>query len=277
MGMIEPLPIAEAVIPAGTYLVGTDDGIGHPDDQEGPSRAVSVAAFAVSETAVTNAEFEAFVRATGYRTDAERYGWSFVFRGFLRGRPDAHRLPSPPEVPWWAAVPEACWCRPEGPGSSHRDRADHPVVHVSWHDALQWCAWAGRRLPSEVEWEVAARGGLVGATYPWGDELRPGGEHRCNLFQGDFPLVDTGEDGWVGTAPVRTYPPNGYGLHEVVGNVWEWCLEPFRGERVIRGGSYLCHESYCCRYRVAARSTNAADSSTGNLGFRTVRDLEEDC
>ena len=283
-------------IPGGTFVVGTDDTTGFPDDGERPSRGVAVPSFVIGQTAVTNAEFASFVAATGHVTDAERYGWSFVFNGLIAAAATAATLPSPPDAPWWVAVPGATWSAPTGPGSGVEDRAEHPVVHTSWYDASAYCAWVGCRLPTEAEWEVAARGGLVGATFPWGDELTPGGVHRCNLFQGTFPSSDSGDDGWIGTAPVRSYPPNGYGLYEVIGNVWEWCsdwfsptwhLDPRREachhphgpsngtDRVIRGGSYLCHESYCNRYRVAARSANSPDSSTGNTGFRWARDVQE--
>jgi formylglycine-generating enzyme required for sulfatase activity len=167
----------------------------------------------------------------------------------------------------------ATWRAPEGPGSDLDGRLDHPVVHVSWHDAVAYCAWSGKRLLTEAEWEYAARGGLVQKRYPWGDELTPGGRHMCNIWQGQFPVRNTAEDGYRGTAPVDAFEPNGFGLYNVSGNVWEWCADPWGGDgRVMRGGSYMCHDSYCNRYRVAARTRNTADSSGGNLGFRCARD-----
>jgi sulfatase modifying factor 1 len=180
------------------------------------------------------------------------------------------------QTPWWCGVRGAYWRAPEGPASDLDGRWDHPVVHVSWDDALAYCRWAGRRLPTEAEWEYAARGGLDQARFPWGDELTPGCEHRCNIWQGRFPVRDTAEDGYSGTAPVDAYRPNGYGLFNVSGNVWEWCADWFdgsRSQRAMRGGSYLCHESYCNRYRVAARTANTPDSATGNLGFRCAADV----
>ncbi|MFD4248019.1 formylglycine-generating enzyme family protein [Streptomyces sp. NPDC058525] len=178
---------------------------------------------------------------------------------------------SPPvaAVSWWRAVPGSSWRRPEGAGSSVTARQDHPVVHVSWNDAQAYCAWSGTRLPTEAEWEYAARGGLEQRRYPWGDDLTPGGRHMCNIWQGDFPTLNTADDGYEGTAPADSFHPNGFGLHNVVGNVWEWCADWFGPgtSRVMRGGSYLCHDSYCNRYRVAARSSNTPDSSTGNIGF----------
>jgi formylglycine-generating enzyme required for sulfatase activity len=258
-------------LPGGTFLMGTEDRDGFPADREGPVRPVDVAPFAIDPHAVTVERFAAFADATGHLTDAERYGWSFVFAGLLPdGFPPTAALVG---AEWWRQVHGADWRRPEGPGSSSDDRRDHPVVHVSFHDALAYCAWAGVRLPSEAEWEHAARGGLQQRRFPWGDELTPGGEHRCNVWQGAFPDHDTGEDGFRGTAPVDAFAPNGFGLHNVSGNVWEWCADPWDAlgaARVIRGGSYLCHQSYCNRYRVAARSSSTPDSSTGNTGFRVA-------
>jgi sulfatase modifying factor 1 len=279
-------------LPGGSFLMGTDEAAGFPDDGEGPVREVWVDPFEIDAYVVSNRRFAAFVEDTGYVTDAERFGWSYVYAGFVTAE---HRKRSrrPADTPWWCGVPGATWREPEGPGSGIDDRWDHPVVHVSWADAAAFCEWAGGglRLPTEAEWEYAARGGLSQARYPWGDELTPGGEHRCNIWQGRFPFKNTGEDGYLGTAPVDAFEPNGFGLYNVAGNVWEWCADwfspdwhvtgprrnpagPPRGEaRVIRGGSYMCHESYCNRYRVAARSRNTPDSSGGNMGFRCARSL----
>ena len=270
-------------IPGGTFLMGTDSEDGYPSDGEGPVRNVVVSQFWIDTQAVTNARFGGFVAATGYRTEAERFGWSFVFAGLLPE--DFPPTRAVADAPWWRQVEGADWSHPEGPQSDVAIRGDHPVVHVSWHDATAYCQWAGRRLPTEAEWEFAARGGLVQKRYPWGDELMPGGEHRCNIWQGQFPSVNTRDDGFYGTAPADAFAPNGYGLYNMTGNTWEWCADWFgvshaaspqldpRGpelgtHRVIRGGSYLCHESYCYRYRVAARSASTPDSTTGNTGFR---------
>ncbi|MFD1511926.1 formylglycine-generating enzyme family protein [Halomarina rubra] len=278
----------------GTFTMGSDGNEAHPEDGEGPLREVTVAPFLIDRCAVTNAEFFRFVDETGYTTDAERYGWSFVFRGFVDNTEPDYVLDTVTETPWWVAVKGATWLAPEGPGSNVlRDRLDHPVVHVSHNDARAYCSWAGKRLLTEAEWEYAARGGLVGARFPWGEDLKPEGEHRCNIWQGTFPEENTAADGYRGTAPVDAYSPNGYGLSNTIGNVWEWCADwfsptyhrtpaadqmnptgpPDGTARVMRGGSYLCHDSYCNRYRVAARSQNTADSSTGNLGFRCARDV----
>ena len=260
-----------------------------PDDGEGPLRRVTLSEFAIACHAVSNLQFGDFVRATRYTTDAERYGWSFVF---TRSLPDDLKREIGSRVadtPWWVPVPHAYWAQPEGPPSTILDRIDHPVVHVSWNDASAYCQWSGTRLPTEAEWEMAARGGLKQAIYPWGDELTPAGEHRCNIWQGDFPDHNTANDGYAGTAPVHAFPANGYGLHNVAGNVWEWCedyfspryhqtttsRDPLHNElssnRSLRGGSFLCNESYCNRYRVAARSSNTPESSSSNIGFRVIR------
>jgi formylglycine-generating enzyme required for sulfatase activity len=276
------------LLPAGEFLMGTNDRDGYPADGEGPVRRVTLRPFRIDATAVSNARFQTFVAAAGYVTQAERFGWSFVFAGLLPD--DFPETRSIAQTPWWRRVEGADWRHPEGPHSTLDGRLDHPVVHVSWRDAITYCRWAGVRLPTEAEWEYAARGGLEQMRYPWGNELTPGGEHRMNVWQGVFPRSNTLEDGYYGTAPVDAFPPNGYGLYNMTGNVWEWCADWFSAtprqvghrtnpkgprsgsHRVIRGGSYLCHASYSLRYRVAARSGNTPESSTGNLGFRCARD-----
>jgi formylglycine-generating enzyme required for sulfatase activity len=263
-------------LPGGRFRMGSEDPDAFPDDAEGPIREVAIAPFRIAPTTVTNAEFATFVKRTGYLTAAERFGWSFVFEPFVPDTARAAVRGAVAETPWWVAVDGADWRHPEGPGSGIGDRSNHPVVHVSHDDALAYCAWTGTRLPSESEWEYAARGGLDGARFPWGDELRPRGRHMCNIWQGDFPRHNTGDDGHLGTAPVRSYRPNGYGLYNMSGNVWEWTADRWEpdtdGPWTMRGGSYLCHHSYCNRYRVAARTHNTGDSSGGNLGFRVVAD-----
>ncbi len=253
-------------VPAGPFLMGNDRDPAFPGDGEGPVRQVDVAAFWVDTTAVTNGAFAAFVAATGWRTEAERFGWSYVFGDTVAA--GAEVLPARvPGAPWWRAVRGASWHAPAGPGSEAP--RDHPVVHVSWHDARAFASWAGKRLPTEAEWEKAARGGLAQARYPWGDE-EPAG--RANVWEGTFPRQRT--NGPATTVPVRTYPPNGFGLFETAGNVWEWTADPWSGDsgrRVVKGGSYLCHPSYCHRYRAAGRTFSTPDSSTGHTGFRCVR------
>ena len=273
-------------MPAGAFAMGSADRYAYPEDGEGPVRRIRLAAFEIGACAVTNAEFARFVAATGYRTHAERFGWSFVFGGLLPE--DFPPTRAVVHAPWWRQVEGAAWASPEGPQTSLEGRDRHPVVHVSWDDAQAYCAWAGARLPTEAEWEYAARGGLDGAVFPWGDELEPDGEHRMNVWQGAFPQQNSEADGFYGTCPVDAFAPNGYGLHNATGNVWEWCADwfspdfhtrdrrtdphgPPRGtHRTARGGSYLCHASYCRRYRVAARNALTTDSSSGNVGFRCV-------
>ncbi len=282
-------------IPAGPFRMGGDDPDAFPDDGEGPVREVDVSGFHIDAKAVTNGQFAAFVKATGYLTDAERFGWSFVFHAFVRGPARSKVLNGHvPAAPWWLPIEGADWRHPAGPGSGVGDRRNHPVVHVSWSDANAYAAWAGKRLPTEAEWEKAARGGLDHARFPWGDEFMPRGQHRCNTWQGRFPHQDTGADGFIGTAPVDSFRPNGFGLYNMSGNVWEWCTDWFSADwhaaerpqtrtdpqgpptgvaRVMRGGSYLCHDSYCNRYRVAARTHSTPDSTTGHVGFRCALSL----
>ncbi|MGW1547051.1 formylglycine-generating enzyme family protein [Streptomyces sp. NPDC002346] len=276
------------LLSGGEFLMGTDDSEGYLEDGEGPVRKVRVSPFLIDAHAVSNDRFATFVAATGYRTEAECIGWSYVFAGFL---PAALRRvsPRPEATPWWCGVTGADWRSPEGPGSSLRCRGDHPVVHVSWNDAQAYCNWAGKRLPTEAEWEYAARGGLEQRRYPWGDELDPDGTFRCNIWRGRFPSRNTAADGYRGTCPVDAFEPNGHGLYNMAGNVWEWCSDwwstghgtaaplvdpqgPATGaSKAMRGGSHMCHASYCNRYRVAARTANAVDASGGNTGFRCVR------
>src|SRR5699024_1766614 len=265
-------------IPAGTFTMGDRHGEGYPQDGETPLHPVELTSFRMQTTTVTNTQFAAFVQATGYRTTAEHHGVSAVFYAAFQGQ-RSDILRQLPGVPWWLAVRGTNWRHPNGPRSDLTGLEDHPVVHVSWDDAQAYCAWAGGRLPTEAEWEYAARGGLAGARLAWGDELTPGGQWNCNIWQGRFPHDNTAEDGYLTTAPVESYRPNGYGLWQMAGNVWEWCHDWFdptyyahsetrnpRGpdsgdRRVMRGGSYLCHDSYCNRYRVSARNSNTPAST----------------
>jgi formylglycine-generating enzyme len=275
-------------LPRARVPVGTLDAF-LPRDGEGPPRTVNVAPFAIDPFAVTNDWFDAFVSATGYRTDAERFGWSLVFASFLSGGANATAPPGAPA--WWRRIDGACWRAPEGPHSSLTGRLHHPVVHVSWNDAVAFAAWAGGRLPTEAEWEYAAAGGTPGARFPWGDRDPDDSTFLpLNIWQGEFPTRNTGSDGYLGTAPVDAFQPNGYGLFNMAGNTWEWCADAFRvrsltraakernrharasDERLLKGGSYLCHRSYCYRYRIAARTGAAADSTTGHVGFRLAFD-----
>jgi formylglycine-generating enzyme len=279
-------------LPGRRFAMGSEDRWVYPSDGEGPVRQVSLDPFWIDRSAVSNASFAAFADSTGYVTEAEHFGWSFVFAGLLPD--DFPPTQAVAQAPWWRRVEGADWRSPEGPGSSVDGRGSHPVLHVSWNDAQAYCAWAGKRLPTEAEWEFAARGGLEGQAFPWGDEREPNGEHRMNVWQGAFPGDNTMADGYYGPCPVEAFPPNGYGLHNMTGNIWEWMADWFdpsfrqrdrihnpRGpaqgaEKVQKGGSYLCHESYCRRYRVAARQGLTPDSSTGNVGFRCGRDADGD-
>lgn len=258
---------------AAEYERGSADPSIDPADGVGEIRRCRVEAFVLSATAVRNDEFAAFVEATGYVTDAERIGWAFVFGGNL---PDEFEpTAGVAHAPWWRQVFGTTWRCPHGPQSDLAERGNHPVVQVSWADAQAYSAWIGARLPTEIEWEYTARGGLCGARFPWGDELEPDGEHRMNVWQGTFPSNNTAADGWYATCPVNAFPPNGLGFYNMTGNVWEWCEDRFDPildtHRVLRGGSYLCHESYCDRYRVTGRSGSTPGSASDNTGFRCAR------
>ena len=281
-------------VAGGEFLMGGDEPDGFPDDGEGPVRSVAVNTFHIDRCTVSNAEFAVFVDETGYRTEAEEFGWSFVFEGLVTPRAAASVMDATvPGAAWWLGVTGATWRAPLGPGSDVAALPHHPAVHVSWHDANAYAAWTGKRLPTEAEWEKASRGGLDQQRYPWGRKLTPGGRHRCNIWQGRFPSHNTGDDGYVGTAPVKAFRPNRFGLFNTSGNVWEWTADRWSADwhvpastatrvdpqgpsegpsRVVRGGSYLCHDSYCTRYRVAARTHNTPDSSTGHTGFRCAAD-----
>jgi formylglycine-generating enzyme len=260
---------------------------GYAGDGETPVHPVILDPFLIAPETVTNAQFAEFIAATGYRTEAELFGWSFVFAGFLPDDFEATRGVA--DAPWWRQIYGATWDHPEGPHSDLRDRGNHPAIHVSWNDAMAYCAWSETRLPTEAEWEFAARGGSGQSHFWWGDDLTPDGKHRMNVWQGAFPERNSAADGHRGTAPANAFRPNGYGLYNVTGNVWEWCADWFDAgyygrspaanppgaesgtHRVMRGGSYLCHKSYCNRYRVDSRSATTPDSSTGNIGFRVAR------
>jgi formylglycine-generating enzyme len=281
-----------AWIPGGSFLMGSEDF--YPE--EGPVRRVEVEGFWMDERPVTVAQFRRFVKDTGYVTVAER---ALDPAGYPDADPDAlvpgalvfRRTPGPVDLrdwrQWWAYVPGATWNRPEGPGSDTYSRARHPVTQVAPEDAETYAAWAGKALPTEAEWEYAARGGLEGAPYAWGDEPFPDGRPMANTWQGRFPWENLKVDGYEGTSPAGAFPPNGYGLFDMTGNVWEWTSDRFEEaaaaspccppgvdaaipRRVIKGGSHLCAPSYCLRYRPAARQGEAVDTSTGHIGFRCL-------
>lgn len=256
------------------------------EDGEGPVRKVTVAPFGLEPMAVSHADFARFVAATGYVTEAEHYGWSFVFVDFL---PPGLDVPVAAEAPWWTRCEGADWRNPAGPAGAPVDQPDHPAVHISWRDASAYATWRGGRLPTEAEWEFAARPS-PDAEFPWGNEEPSDTTVFCNIWQGDFPRHNTLADGYAGTAPVRSFAPNAFGMYNMAGNVWEWCADPFRvrslakvarhrdraavaaGERLLKGGSHLCHRSYCYRYRIAARMGRPADTTTGHIGFRVAYD-----
>ncbi|XP_068109218.1 formylglycine-generating enzyme isoform X2 [Hyperolius riggenbachi] len=271
-----------AVLAVGLLLVGADCGCGSTSREDGAHSHKQGAAFRYSREAN---EPPASVQRSG----AEKFGDSFVFEGLLSEEVKNGIDQAVAAAPWWLPVKEADWRHPEGPDSDISQRMDHPVLHVSWNDAVAFCTWAGKRLPTEAEWEYACRGGLENRIFPWGNKLEPKGQHFANLWQGDFPYTNTGEDGYVKTSPVTVFPANGYGLYNMVGNAWEWTADwwttqhsaeevhnprgPSLGkDKVKKGGSYMCHKSYCYRYRCAARSQNTPDSSASNLGFRCAAD-----
>ena len=268
-GRSHHVPDDMVLIKGGSFAMGTKDGLA----VEGPVHRVTLDSFWIERHEVTVAQFAQFVKATGYKTESEKAGWSGVFN--VR---DAS----------WERVDRADWQHPEGPSSSADP--NEPVTHVSWNDASVYARWANKRLPTEAEFEYAARGGLSGKRYAWGDDLIPNGKFMANWWQGVFPTGNLGEDGFIGRAPVGSFAPNGYGLYEITGNVWEWCSDwfdenyysvsrplnpkgpPVGEHRVIRGGSWLCSENYCTGYRVAARNHTAPDTGLNNLGFRCARD-----
>ncbi|WP_238389779.1 formylglycine-generating enzyme family protein [Pseudoxanthomonas koreensis] len=305
-----PAPAGMIAIPGGTFRMGSDEH--YPE--EAPAHRVSVDGFMIDAHPVTNARFAEFVRATGHVTTAEIAPRAEDYPGALPEMLRAGSLVFTPPPPgtvvkfwgqWWSYVFGACWHRPLGPGSSIDGLDDHPVVHVSHSDAQAYAEWAGKALPTEAEWELAARGGLADAEYAWGSELTPGGMHMANVWQGEFPVQNTREDGWLRTSPAGHYPPNGYGVFDMIGNVWEWtsdfwteqhradaakacCIpqnprvtqtagsfDPCQPEipiprAVLKGGSHLCAPNYCRRYRPAARHPEPVDTSTSHVGFRCV-------
>ncbi|GLO69435.1 hypothetical protein MACH17_09520 [Phaeobacter inhibens] len=264
---------------AGRFRMGAKRSC-QKDDGEEPVRTLTLSGYGIASCATTNAQFRHFVEDTGHVTSAEQFGWSFVF--------DAAGAQLDQPGSWWARVDGASWCAPGGPGSDLTGLEDHPVVHVSWHDAVAFAKWAGGRLPTEAEWEYAGRGGLDQKRYPWGDGS-PTDKHRCNIWRGVFPHENTAADGFAGTCPVDAFKPNRYGLYNMVGNTWEWTADWFSRDyhalsrvdhdpqgppvgdgKVLKGGSHLCHKSYCARYRVSARSASAPDMTTGHIGFRVA-------
>lgn len=274
-------------IEGGASWIGSNDPEGFASDGEGPARRIHLSPYRIRATAVTNSQFAAFVQETGYRTEAEEAGESFVFYLQIAPQVRAQLRRVVPDLPWWMIVPGASWRSPHGAGSDWQQRPNHPVVHVSWNDAIEYCRWSGAALPSEAQWEHAARGGAHALRYPWGNDLEPQGERHCNIWQGVFPNGPL--QGWQpGTVPVDAFSANGYGLYNTSGNVWEWCADWFHadyhrktsdidpldqrpsGRRSQRGGSFLCHVSYCNRYRTAARGSNGPSSATSHTGFRVT-------
>jgi formylglycine-generating enzyme required for sulfatase activity len=304
------------VIPGGTFTMGADDEEARADEQ--PRHTVTVDSFQMDEHEVTNAEFTAFTAATGYVTLAEKPitkeelmqqlpagspepDSSMLLPGSLVFTPPDHAVPLNDVSQWWSFVQGASWRHPEGPDSDLKGKAQYPVVHISWSDAQAYARWAGKRLPTEAEWEYAARGGLKDQPFPWGHEALTTGKVKANTWNGHFPYQNTKTDGFTGAAPVKSFAPNGYGLYDMSGNVWEWCEDlynntyykqsvnahnpqgpatgydpedPVSPKRVIRGGSYMCTDEYCSGYRVTARMKTTAESGLQNLGFRCVKSMK---
>jgi formylglycine-generating enzyme len=302
-----PTPDGMVWVPGGTFWMGCDD-CEMPD--AAPAHLVAVDGFWMDRTPVTTADFAKFVKATGYATIAERKPDPKDFPGVPPEKlvagcavfsppPGLVSLDNP--YAWWRYVPGANWKSPEGPGSSTASREDHPAVHIAWDDAVAYAKWAGKRLPTEAEFEFAARGGLNRNRYAWGNELKPGGKWAANIWQGRFPSQNTSEDGYERTAPVTAFAPNGFGLYDVGGNVWQWCSDWYRPDyfaqlaaqgtarnpqgpadsfdpqepgiqkRVQKSGSFLCSDQYCARYLVGSRGKGATDSGSSNVGFRCVK------
>lgn len=287
-GCSRPAEVEEAfdtegmvLIPAGSYLMGSSDGFSH----EGPVHEVRLDAFYMDTHEVTNGDFARFVKETGYVTEAEQWKWSIVFA------PDDTPGQRVPGAAWWKRADGATWRHPNGLETDIEGLEDYPVVQVSWNDAAAYATWAGKRLPTEAEWEYAARGGLKDAPYAWGLDFAPGGEHQANTWNGEFPVEDSGEDGHLGLARGGEYKANGYGLYDITGNVWEWVEDwygemyyrespglnprgPEQGvEKVQRGGSFMCASNYCLGYRVSHRGKSGIDSGLPHVGFRCVRSV----
>jgi len=276
---------AMLTLTGGWFRMGANDNP-HPDDGEAPERDVFVDSFTLAATAVTINEFSKFVQATGYCTVAERHGVSFVFHAHCDPN---ESWPAAAQAPWWRQVAGACWHSPDGSWRAANTTPNDPVTHIAHDDALAYCRWSNTRLPTEAEWEYAARGPHTGQPFPWGDTLECDGSHRANVWQGEFPDNNNGDDGYAGVAPVDAYGPQGFGHYNMIGNVWEWVADrftslhtpratrnpqgPLNGSRwVAKGGSYLCHASYCTRYRTSSRQALPADTTTGNVGFRVAAD-----